>query len=126
MTAREVRRIPVAVPPPISWGARWRARRNLTKLARALHGDGWTTVRKYEENPPRLRVFLAEVPCVGETVTVIQGWSKWGFVTSAGLWVGPCREPEYAAGEVAHLLKPWVKAAPIPREVAPFPRIWSR
>ncbi|GAA2091821.1 hypothetical protein [Actinomadura alba] len=111
---------PVRVPPsaPVAppWAARWRMRRHLDRLARELRRAGWSSLTRYEESPPSLRVFAARVPCVGETVTVVAGPGKaWWFRSSLGHRIAPCSDVVGAAWEIAVLLTPWVAAALTPR-----------
>ncbi|MBC6460880.1 hypothetical protein [Actinomadura sp. HBU206391] len=105
-------RIPPSAPDVPPRAVRWRAYRYLDRLARELGRAGWSSVARYEESPPSLRVFAAPVPCVGETVTVVAGPGKvWWFRSSLGHRIAPCSDVAGAAWEIAVLLTPWVAAA---------------
>lgn len=104
---------PRSAPPLESRRTRRQARRRLTRLARALRRRGWTAVLRPAENPPRLRVFHTETPCVGETVTVIRGGAAtWWYASSTGTCLAPVQNVETAADDLTASLTPWIQARP--------------
>lgn len=112
--AEEMARV-VYVPPsatlaPSSWD-RWRARRRLDALRRALHREGWATRRRYEDCPPLLQVYVEQAAHIGESVTVVRELHGWWFMACSGPYLAPCTDVEKAAGELAAWLTPWVSAA---------------
>ncbi|MFI6516925.1 hypothetical protein ACIBF1_15310 [Spirillospora sp. NPDC050679] len=95
----------------------WWTRRRLDRLARALRCMGWVAEPRYGNVPPMLRVYAADVPCIGESVVAVRGADAvWWFRSSAGTLLAPCAHPALAAVRIDALLTPWVVAARTPPE----------
>ena len=98
---------PSAAPSFVErWKRRWACRR-LDRLARELRRYGWATRKRYEQDPPTLRVFPEEAPSVGDSIVVIRGPGLWWFQSSTGAWLGQCTQPWRAAETATELLRLW-------------------
>lgn len=85
---------------------------HLDRLADALASKGLPTLPRYEDDPPRLRVYIPSATHVGETIAVGPGRSDgWWYRTSTGILLGPHDDPTAAAETIALLLGPWLPAA---------------
>ncbi|GAA2415725.1 hypothetical protein GCM10010191_27570 [Actinomadura vinacea] len=90
----------------------WRAHRYLDRLARAMRRYGWTAELRYAQQPPiLLRVYSEAVPCIGESVSVLQENGAWWYRASYGVWLAQCTNVPLAAQRLSVLLTPWVSAA---------------
>jgi hypothetical protein len=105
---------PVLVPPDaLAASPRpWRARLHLGRLRRALRRDGWTVEQRYTESPLMLRVYSADMPCLGDSVSVVREADGWWFWSSTGDLLAPCGRVDLAASAVAASLRPpWLGLA---------------
>ncbi|MGI5163221.1 hypothetical protein ACQEU3_02570 [Spirillospora sp. CA-253888] len=97
----------------VLWGRDvWWTRRRLDRLARAVRCMGWVAEPRYGDVPPMLRVYAADVPCIGDSVVAVRGVDAvWWFRSSTGTLLAPCTHPALAAIRMDALLTPWVAAA---------------
>ena len=82
----------------------------LDRLRGPLEALAWTTEPRYEGSMPLLRVQAADTPCVGESIKVSNGW----YISSCGVRLARCGDPNQAARRVDAFLAPWLKQ-PAPR-----------
>jgi len=94
-----------ALPRPLT------SRRQLDRLRRALHREGWRTERRYCDAVRMLRVYSPGTSCIGESVTVVGINGEWWYRASTGELLAPCSQIDLAVSRIASLLMPWVSAA---------------
>ena len=89
-----------------------RAQRHLRRLARLLRRRGWSAQARFGGAIPLLRVFDPRVPCIGDSVMVVQDEEgRWWFKSGTGELLAPCDEVGAACVRIAELLVPWVVCA---------------
>lgn len=96
-------------PPPIT--------AHLDRLAAEVVREGWQVVPRYDDPCPLLRVFDADVPHFGESITLVPGSTSgtWWFRSSTGEDLAPSDCPAHAAERITRILSPFVTAALAPR-----------
>jgi hypothetical protein len=93
-----------AAPPPSTTA-------HLDRLAAELVREGWQVLRRYDEPRPLLRVFDADVPHFGESITLAPASGTWWFQSSTGEDLAPYDRPTRAAERISRILTPFVTAA---------------